>query len=188
MKPRVRRAQNHGGSRRPHGPPSIFKEVPMKRIFFALALCTFAGLPALAADARQKSLAPDEAIASAQSRVAGEVVAVKFDGSRSEAGHYHLAVRLGSGAIVPIEMDAGSGNLRLVAAPEPSPEGMTLAQAVNRVNKLVRGKITSAELDATDAADPHYHVDLLLDTGRPAWIRVDPNGDLYWREATAQTE
>jgi len=160
----------------------------MKRTLRTLAASALiAAAPMFAAAAPAMSL--HEAVAYTQSKFPGEVLIVKYDHSRAENPHYHIDMRFANGAVARLDLDAVNGRfMNVPATSEQSPARMTLRQAVERVKSLIPGQVTFAELDATDRGDPHFHVDLLLDSGHVVWLRVEPNGDLFWRDAVARND
>jgi uncharacterized membrane protein YkoI len=158
----------------------------MKSTFFALAIAAvFVPAPSVAAPGTAP-MSMQQALALTQATYPGEVLAIRYDQSRREHPHYHVDMRFANGAIAYFQLDAVTGRFANVpAANEPPPARMSLASAVHRVNRMIPGRVTSAELDATDLADPHYHVDLVLAGGKFTSLRVDPNGDLHLREGLA---
>jgi len=153
------------------------------RILLAFAASAMLALPAAATEPPLPTLTLEEAVAFVQANLAGEVIAARFDYSKSEAAHYHIDLRLPHGAVIKIELEARSQRLTSMPRPDSPPVAMRLIDAVRRANEKVPGTVTAAEFDWTSRNDPHYHVDVRQSTGEIAHVRVGPNGEVDWRHA-----
>ena len=149
----------------------------MRFPLIAIAAGALALAPAFAADLPQapQAMTLAEAVAFMQSHYPGEVIAVELDATGDKSPHYHVDLRFPHGSTAKLEVDAVT---RRIASRQPSgelaPGAMTLRQAVDYVTTRVDGNVMLAELDASDARSPHYHVDLRMADGRTARFKLDP--------------
>lgn len=157
----------------------------MKCMLNALAIAVSLAAPA-AAIAAESPMTAQQAVAHIESLFPGQVVAVRYDRSPVEGGHYLIDLRFAYGAVAKLEMDAATRALVSIPPVHDARPAMTLRQAVAHATSLLPGRVVSAEFDATQAKDPHYHVDLVHESGHPLTLRVDPNGDVFWRETAVE--
>lgn len=147
----------------------------------SLMLGALIAAPMLASAATPMSLS--EAVALIQSQFPGVVVAAELDATGDKPLHYHVDVRFAHGATTRLEVDATS---RRIAARLPADElpagAMTMADALAYVATKLPGPVLLAELDGSDGRAPHYHVDVRLQTGKVAHLRIDPvTRQIAWR-------
>ena len=130
-----------------------------------------------------------EMVAQMESRFAGEVVAIQFDGSGDKPAHYHVDMRFPESGLASLDVDA----LTLaIASRDPAPLAVgsaTLAYAAALVSTYVPGQVTVAELDAFEGVAPHYDVDVRLPQGAIARLKVDPTTrQIAWRDPAVVDE
>jgi uncharacterized membrane protein YkoI len=150
----------------------------------ASSLAILGSVAAFAADtspARQ-ALPLRDVVPYLEAHYRGEVIAIALDASGDKAAHYHVDMRYPETGTAKLDVDAAT--LQIVARSQPLAEdGWTsLAGAAAFATTYVRGQVVAAELDAVDGAMPHYDIDVRLETGDIARLKVDPKTrQLGWR-------
>lgn len=156
----------------------------MKPRTLILALGALFTAPAFAlAGANAMSLT--QAVEYMKSQYPGDVVAAELDVTGDKPAHYHVDMRFPHGALARLEVDAVT---RRIASRQPAVEpeagAMSLPEAMDFITAQFPGKVTAIELDGSDGANPHYHVDMRLINGKVARLRIDPVTRLVsWRNA-----
>lgn len=159
----------------------------MKSTFLSLAVATLLGAPVLAVASEPTQMTADQAIAHAQWMYPGEVVAARYDRSDVEHPHYHVDMLFRNGKVVKFEVDAINGNFAMVPhqSEQPRPT-LPLTDVIDRVRERFEGEVIAAEFDATTRSDPHYHIDVKLQSGHVIPVRMNVDGTLQWRETVAR--
>jgi uncharacterized membrane protein YkoI len=147
----------------------------------ALALSAVAGF-ALASSTTGRPLKLAEVVAQLESRYPGEVVAIEYDGSGDKRAHYHVDMSFPADGVVSVDVDA----LTLVIASRDVASlaigTATLPEVVAMVAGQLPGQVTRAQLDSASGAPLHYDVDVRLQTGGIARMKVDPQSrQIAWR-------
>lgn len=160
----------------------------MKLKLAAIAIPSLFAVSAWAGGADPGQMTLEQVIAYVQYRFPGQVTVAKYDRSDSERGHYQVDVRFAHGRTAKLDVDAATGEFASLPPAMEVPHGFTVAKAVSRVTALIPGKVTSIEFDASRRGDPHYHVELTLESGASVPMRVDPAGVVLWRDALAMND
>lgn len=159
----------------------------MKRTLLSLAVATLLGAPALAAASEPTQMTADQAIAHAQWMYPAQAIATRYDRSELEHPHYHVDMMFKNGKVVRFEIDAVNGRFAVVPHESEQPRpALPLSDVIDRVKARFEGEVIAAEFDATTRTDPHYHVDVKLQSGHVIPVRMNPDGTLQWRETAAK--
>ncbi len=149
---------------------------------FVLAAASTAALASTPAPGRAPATLAGVA-AWMESRYQGEVSAIAFDASGDKPAHYHVAMRFPESGLARVDVDAATLEIASHDADPPARGGVTLADAVALIAAQVPGDVLRAELDATAGGPPHFDVDVRLQHGATARLRVDAaNGQVAWRQ------
>ncbi len=157
----------------------------MKLAALGMTLSTLWSAAAFAADA-STAAAPvvplRGAVAFMESRYHGEVVAAALDASGDKATHYHVDMRYPDSGIARLELDARTLDIASREQPRPSAGWTTLPGAAAAAAAQLDGQVLTAELDSVDGASPHYDVDVRLQGGEIARLKIDPRTQrMAWR-------
>ncbi len=143
--------------------------------------------PALALASTPMNLT--EAVAFMHSQFPGDIVAAELDTTGDKSPHYHVDIRFPHGALARLELDALTRKISSRQPPvEPEDGAMSLTDTIAFISTQFPGKVMLAELDGSDATNPHYHVDMRLINGRTARLRIDPVTRLVSWRGTARLD
>ena len=123
-----------------------------------------------------------EIVAYMESRLPGEVAAIEPDASGDKSAHYHVDMRFAGDTLIRMDLDAVTLDIA-PHYPAPLPTGsFTVRDAVTMISTHVPGDITSVMLDSFAEVRPHYHIDVRLQEGATAQLKMDPlTGQIAWR-------
>ena len=121
-------------------------------------------------------------VAAVESRYGGEVVAIEYDNAGDKRAHYHVEMRFPGTTPARVDVDAETLALASHSAEPLATPATTLAGAVAMIAARIPGQVTYARLDAPSGAAPHYDIDVRLQQGGIAQLKVDPaTGSFGWR-------
>jgi uncharacterized membrane protein YkoI len=124
-----------------------------------------------------------EMVAHMESKYPGEVTAIQYDASGDTRAHYHVDMRFPASGIARVDVDALTFRLASRETSPLAPGSATLAEAAALVAAVVPGQVTVAELDSVYGMPPHYDINVRLQHGGLAQLRIDPaTRQIAWRD------
>ena len=113
----------------------------------------------------------------------GEVTAIEFDAAGDKGPHYHVGLWYPKAGPAQMDIDAVSRRIVVHDTGDLPVGSMTLADAVTLASTHVPGRLTIAQLDAADGTRPHYDVDVRLNSGKIARLKIDAaTREIGWRQ------
>ena len=146
---------------------------------------------ALAADATPATpqVSLRQMVAHLESKYGGEVVAIALDTSGDKPAHYHVDMRYRKAGTAKLDVDARTFKISARDRPQPDNGWTSLAGAAAFAATQLQGQALVAELDTIDGASPHYDIDVRLEGGQIARLKVDPKTQqLGWRTPPIVTD
>ena len=118
-----------------------------------------------------------------ESRYGGQVTAIEFDASGDKRPHYHVELWYPEAGPTQIDVDAVSRQIVVHDTGDTPPGAATLSEVATLVSTQLPGQLRRAELDTGEGASPHYDVDVRLDGGKIARLKIDAvTRAIGWRQ------
>jgi uncharacterized membrane protein YkoI len=159
----------------------------MHTLVFAALAAVSAVAVASGSASGTRALRVGEMVKHLESTYHGEVISIQLDASGDKRPHYHVDVRYPQG-VARLDVDAVTREIwsRETTLPAGS---ATLSEITALVSMHLPGELLIAELDTGYGADPHYDVDVRLDGGQVARLKVDAaTRSIGWRQPAVIVE
>lgn len=154
----------------------------MHTLLFA-ALAAVSTTAAAGTTANPAPLRLAEMVKYVEATYGGEVTAIEFDAAGDKSPHYHVGLWYPQAGPAQMDIDAVSRRIVVHDTGDLPAGAMTLAEATTLVSTHVPGRLTIAQLDAADGTPPHYDVDVRLDSGKIARLKIDAaTREIGWRQ------